>query len=227
MPIGCPWIRNSFVLLPSSSPSYCPVQIWPSIVKAKTSKWSSNPSNRIFLSEFDAFDFIVELPLRSNSLGHDALEGSNPVNPSEGVRCVRRRKFGRKRRSVFVKSRMTNKNLSNVINDADDEHSQEYIARRRSTSVYESAKEDDETTVTSSSSFSASPVKGTSKPMANDQSLPSDSSSIPEPHLPIKNKRLSHISASESDLAKLINGVASDPIKQPFCTFLEASKRNK
>ena len=123
---------------------------------------------------------------------------------------------------------MTNKNPSNVTNDADDEHSQEYISRRRSTSVYESAKEeDDETTVTSSSSFFASPVKETSKPVANDQSLPSDSSSIPEPHLPIKSKRLSHISASESDLAKLINGMVSEPIKQPYRTFLDAIKRNK
>ena len=151
MPIGCPWIRNSFVLLLSSNLSYCPVQIYHSIVQIKTFKWYSKPSNRIFLSEFTAFDFILELSIRLNSAGHDAVDGSNPVNSAEVVRYVRRRKFGRKRRSVLVKCRMANKHLSNVTNDADDEHSQEYISRRLSASVYESAQEDDETTVTSSS----------------------------------------------------------------------------
>ncbi|CAF4795764.1 unnamed protein product, partial [Rotaria sp. Silwood2] len=72
----------------------------------------------------------------------ESTDGSNPANTTEVVRYVRRRKFGKKRRSIYVKYRVSNKNESNVINN-DDEHSQEYIARRRDSIINESTKEDE------------------------------------------------------------------------------------
>ncbi len=67
-------------------------------------------------------------------------------NPNEGVRYIRRRKFGHKRRSILVKRRTPvhkqsfNRNESMITNDDsctadiianyDDEHSQEYVPRR-------------------------------------------------------------------------------------------------
>ncbi|CAF3249154.1 unnamed protein product [Rotaria sp. Silwood2] len=72
----------------------------------------------------------------------ESADGSNQANTTEVVRYVRRRKFGKKRRSIYVKYRVSNKNESNVINNH-DEHSQEYIARRRDSIINESTKEDE------------------------------------------------------------------------------------
>lgn len=65
------------------------------------------------------------------------------MNTTEVVRYVRRRKFGKKRRSVYVKYRVVNKNEPNIVNH-DDEHSQEYIARRRDSIMNETMKEEEE-----------------------------------------------------------------------------------
>ncbi|CAF0753313.1 unnamed protein product [Adineta ricciae] len=62
-------------------------------------------------------------------------------NTTETVRIVRRRKFGRKRRSVYVKCRAANKSGTNTENHHTDEHSQEYISRRRDSLVNESTKD--------------------------------------------------------------------------------------
>lgn len=59
------------------------------------------------------------------------------------MRYVRRRKFGRKRRSVYAKYRVANKNESNVSSHPEDEHSQEYISRRRDSAVTEPAKNEE------------------------------------------------------------------------------------
>ena len=80
----------------------------------------------------------------------DGADGSNGTEP---VRYVRRRKFGQKRRSIYVKRRVpTNqkpdKNESIITHDDstarednDDEHSQEYISRRRISTIDESEHE--------------------------------------------------------------------------------------
>lgn len=77
---------------------------------------------------------------------------------TEGVRYVRRRKFGQKRRSIYVKRRVSagnskaSKNESMIthedslsqdptINDDDDEHSQEYVPRRRISTIEENKDE--------------------------------------------------------------------------------------
>ncbi|CAF1051676.1 unnamed protein product [Rotaria sordida] len=73
----------------------------------------------------------------------ESADGSNQTNTTEVVRYVRRRKFGKKRRSIYVKYRVSNKNEPNIITN-DDEHSQEYIARRRDSIINEPTKEDDD-----------------------------------------------------------------------------------
>lgn len=83
-------------------------------------------------------------------------ESGDGTNTTEVVRYIRRRKFGRKRRSVYVKYRVSNnKTESNATTTTttntntnttthEDEHSQEYIARRRDSEVDGSNKEDEE-----------------------------------------------------------------------------------
>ena len=88
----------------------------------------------------------------------DSVEGSNGP---EVVRYIRRRKFGHKRRSIFVKRRMpvpnhqkANKNDSLITHDDsctqdtimnnDDEHSQEYVSRRRISTINESNTEQEQ-----------------------------------------------------------------------------------
>lgn len=72
-------------------------------------------------------------------------------NPLESVRYIRRRKFGQKRRSILVKRRTPMKNHSIITNEDswtnefiykdDDDRSQEYIPRRRISTINESIKE--------------------------------------------------------------------------------------
>ena len=59
------------------------------------------------------------------------------------VRLVRRRKFGRKRRSYYVKYRVSNKPELNTTSHV-DEQSQEYIAHRRDSTADTSTKNEDE-----------------------------------------------------------------------------------
>jgi hypothetical protein len=71
---------------------------------------------------------------------------------------MKRRKFGRKRRSIYVKYRVSNKNEAVITND-DNEHSQEYIARRQPSNLDESTKEEEEEEMVPA----PSPPKPTSK----------------------------------------------------------------
>ena len=68
---------------------------------------------------------------------------------NDAIHSGRRRKGGRKRRSMSVKSRSSHKPASGPVHD-DDEHSQEYISRRRTSSIDEPVKEDDFATPVSS-----------------------------------------------------------------------------
>ncbi|CAF3351175.1 unnamed protein product [Rotaria socialis] len=72
----------------------------------------------------------------------ESADGLNQTKTTEIVRYVRRRKFGKKRRSTYIKCRVSNKNESNIVNH-DDDQSQEYIARRRDSIVNESVKEEE------------------------------------------------------------------------------------
>ena len=86
--------------------------------------------------------FILFSTFRSNT---ESIDGSNPINSTETIRYIRRRKFGRKRRSIYVKYRVSNKNdESNSIPIHEDEHSQEYISRRRDSTNNEATKNDDD-----------------------------------------------------------------------------------
>ena len=89
-----------------------------------------------------------------------AATATESTDGTEVVRYIRRRKFGQKRRSIYVKRRVpvanskATKNDSmithddsisqdNITND-DDEHSQEYVSRRRISTIDESKKEEEE-----------------------------------------------------------------------------------
>ncbi|UJR10028.1 hypothetical protein I4U23_014251 [Adineta vaga] len=76
----------------------------------------------------------------SESTGN-VTDAADDGNTTEMVRIVRRRKFGRKRRCIYVKYRVSNKNETNTNNHHHDEHSQEYISRRRDSIVNESTKD--------------------------------------------------------------------------------------
>jgi hypothetical protein len=100
------------------------------------------------------------LYVRAAALSAIKTESMDGSNANDTVRYVRRRKFGQKRRSIYVKRRMpiasqkTNKNDSIMTNEDscahdsnipnDDEHSQEYISRRRVSTIDESNKEEEE-----------------------------------------------------------------------------------
>jgi hypothetical protein len=88
-----------------------------------------------------------------------AAKSTDGLNPTEGVRYIRRRKFGQKRRSIIVKRRTpinnkANKNESmithddscttDIITNDNDEHSQEYKPRRPKLIINESIKEEEE-----------------------------------------------------------------------------------
>ncbi|CAF1143595.1 unnamed protein product [Rotaria sp. Silwood1] len=211
------------------------------------------------------FKKIQSDPIESAENLIESADGSNQVNTTEVVRYVRRRKFGKKRRSIYVKYRVSNKNESNTIIN-EDEHSQEYIARRRDSAINESTKEDEdeeeeevvEKEKEKEKTPPLSPTKlsikqPTFKQLTLDQflkKLPTNSSVIEkskqetnidinseknhnnqtdETKLELKNdnneeislvkrtKRLSnssHISKSETDLAKITNGVSTEPVKK-------------
>lgn len=93
----------------------------------------------------------------ASQAANDTADGSNGT---EVVRYVRRRKCGQKRRSVYVKRRMNvstsklNKNESIITNEDscttrdtitndDDDHSQEYVARRPVSLVDETNKDEE------------------------------------------------------------------------------------
>ena len=81
---------------------------------------------------------------RSTTNPGESGDGANSGNTMEVVRLIRRRKFGRKRRSYYVKYRVSNKTESNVSRH-EDEQSQEYIARRPDSNAEdESSKEEEE-----------------------------------------------------------------------------------
>jgi len=65
------------------------------------------------------------------------------LNSTEFIRYIRKRKFGQKRRSIIVKRRTPIKNEP-IITNNDDEHSQEYVSRRRISTINESIKEEEE-----------------------------------------------------------------------------------
>jgi hypothetical protein len=96
--------------------------------------------NHIFLNLL-----IIDFSLFCRAAASLAADDSNPT---EGVRYIRRRKFGQKRRSILVKRRtpihkQSLKNQSMITNE-DDEHSQEYVPRRRISTINESIKEERE-----------------------------------------------------------------------------------
>lgn len=205
----------------------------------------------------------------------ETADGSNQGNTTEIVRYVRRRKFGRKRRSIYVKCRVINKTESSVVNN-DDEHSQEYIARRRDSIANESTKEEEDEEQqeqkaevetekkekTPPSSPNKSPVKQpTFKQLTLDQFLkkiPNNSpvSDKPKNEIKVENKtdtvvidtneikteakdnnndandeelllskrsrklsNTSHMSKSETDLTKIINGESTETTKKPNCKY--------
>jgi hypothetical protein len=173
-------------------------------------------------------------------------DGSNPGNTTEVVRLIRRRKFGRKRRSYYVKYRVSNKTES-LVTHHEDEQSQEYIARRRDSNADESEDEDEEEKPIPSISPLKSPSKEPKyRQLTLDQFLkkiPSKSSTpekifeinpqnntteetIPEVkneefRSPRRTKRLSntHVSKSETDLTKMANGTSEEVTKKPIRKF--------
>ncbi len=179
------------------------------------------------------------------------VESGDAGNTTEVVRLIRRRKFGRKRRSYYVKYRVSNKIESNVSHH-EDEQSQEYIARRRDSNVDESSKDDDDD---EEETFPppVSPLKSPSKEpkyrqLTLDQFLkkiPSKSSKIAEIspknnntteemnpevkneefHSPRRTKRLSntHVSKSETDLTKMANGTSEEVTKKSTRKFFVIS----
>lgn len=80
---------------------------------------------------------------RSTANPSESADGSNANNTTEVVRLIRRRKFGRKRRSYYVKYRVSNKPESNHTNH-EDEQSQEYITRRRESAAEKSTKDEED-----------------------------------------------------------------------------------
>jgi hypothetical protein len=174
---------------------------------------------------------------RSTGNTAEAGDGLNSGNTTEGVRYIRRRKFGRKRRSYYVKYRVSNKTQSNTTNH-EDEHSQEYISRRRDSAADGSAKEEEE-----EKSPPPSPVNSVSKQpkfkqLTLDQFLkrippkPSVSENTTNEEttsevknedirLPRRTKRLSntHVSKSETDLDKMVNGTSEENFKKSTGKF--------
>lgn len=73
----------------------------------------------------------------------ESADGTNSNNTTEVVRLIRRRKFGRKRRSYYVKYRVSNKPETNTTNHV-DEQSQEYITRRQDSTAEKSTKDEEE-----------------------------------------------------------------------------------
>lgn len=80
---------------------------------------------------------------RSTGNGGESGDGTNGNNTTEVVRLIRRRKFGRKRRSYYVKYRVSNKTETTTTNH-EDEQSQEYATRRRDSAAEKSTKDEDE-----------------------------------------------------------------------------------
>ena len=176
----------------------------------------------------------------------ESVDGSNQPNTNEVIRYIRRRKFGRKRRSIYVKCRTSIIKNESIVTNNNDEQSQEYISRRRDSAVNESAEEE-------KPSPSKSPSKQpTFKQLTIDQFLkkipsnPSDGEKFfeisPENNtteevtpevqneefrLPRRTKRLSntpHVSKSETDLVKMANGTSLETLKKPIRKFLLMTK---
>ncbi|CAM4797785.1 unnamed protein product [Rotaria magnacalcarata] len=180
----------------------------------------------------------------------ESADGLNQANTTEIVRYVRRRKFGKKRRSIYIKCRVSNKSESNIVNH-DDDQSQEYIARRLDPIVNESVKEEEEEEKKPPPLSPLSPIKSppkqpTFKQLTIDQFLKRIPTTSPvtdkikqennieiistnetatvvknedneEFSTPQQTKRLSnasHISKSETDLARIPNGISTETSKK-------------
>ncbi len=214
------------------------------------------------ISEYDAsklpLQFSDLLLCSSTKTATESGDGSASGNTTEVVRYIRRRKFGRKRRSYYVKYRVSNKVESSTTRH-EDEHSQEYISRRRDSSAAESPKEEDgeeeegiKTPPTASppSPLFQSPSNQPKfkqltldqflkkipsvKENASENSTQNTTTEEPVPEvkneefrIPRRTKRLSsaHISKSETDLVKMVNGASEDTLKKPvrksFFIYLE------
>lgn len=157
--IGFRWTGNFFVLHRCSRHISWATKrkLWRNTWKKFRSSSKKSDETRQSKSERSSFSFW-SLASRSRAANlaaataGDSVEGSNGP---DGVRYVRRRKCGQKRRSIFVKRRMpvpnhqkATKNDSLITHDDsctqdtimnnDDEHSQEYISRRRISAINES-----------------------------------------------------------------------------------------
>ena len=106
---------------------------------------------------------------------------------NDGSHPVRRRKGGRKRRSISMRGRSSHKHAPGIAHE-DDEHSQEYISRRRTSSIDEPVEEEDYATPVSSPTIPSTlkqflrklPVDGISvEPSINGDSKHTFSSPLP------------------------------------------------
>ena len=145
--------------------------------------------------------------------------------------------------SIYVKQKISNKTESNHPTTNEDEHSQEYISRRRD------SKEEKEEKLLHLSPSKSPTKQPTFKQLTLDQFLkkippvkekiveitPEDTKpkeeitpdvNNEESRLPRRTKRLSntaHVSKSETDLVKMANGTSEDTLKKPMgksVTFL-------
>jgi hypothetical protein len=154
------------------------------------------------------------------------------LNSTEFIRYIRKRKFGQKRRSIIVKRRIPIKNEP-IITNNDDEHSQEYVSRRRISTINESIKEEEEEeenkTIPKSSSPKLSLNQPTFKQLKLDQFLKvvqpienSTNEDISQLNSEINNEdiyaktrritrntRLHSTSKSETDLVKIENEISN------------------
>lgn len=198
--------------------------------------YSKKSSNRIRLSKTlilrkSSFHFFQNFSSTKNPLE----SGDGSTNNPESIRYIRRRKFGRKRRSIYVKYRVSNKTESNATNH-EDEHSQEYIARRQDeSSVDESTKDGEDDSEQIPSPVNPIPNQPKFKQLTLDQFLkkvpvnkekkeqeePIPEIKIEEEVVPKRTKRLSssHVSKSETDLSKIANGTIEDISKKPIGLF--------
>ena len=169
-------------------------------------------------------DYQIFFVCRFRSAGN-MTDAADHGDTTEAVRIVRRRKFGRKRRSVYVKCRTVNKNGTNTENHHTDEHSQEYISRRRDSLVNESTKdateedddgdekekekEEEEEKIESPNTPKSPPKQPTFKQLTMDQFLkksPEASSKIEQP----KSEKIFDISPKTNDNEETHRHVQTD-----------------
>ena len=166
--------------------------------------------------------FFIFWFFRSAAIAAELADGSNQGNTTEVVRYIKRRKFGRKRRSIYVKCRVSNKNEV-IITNGDDEHSQEYISRRRPSNIDESTKEEEEEEemIPVSSPPKPSSKQPTFKQLTIDQFLkkiPPTSSVIEK----AKPEKISEISPKDNNNEETMPKVENDNIEE-----LHLSRRTK